>query len=83
MLSNTILVLASFTAPEQIGMNPKTMLWMLPLAAAIASIYKAIKLRDITLKTFLREALILFGSIVVFIIAAAAVLSLITYIAIE
>ncbi|MBN1795085.1 MAG: hypothetical protein JW804_00270 [Sedimentisphaerales bacterium] len=83
MLSKAVIILASFTAPEQVGMNAKTMLWMLPLAAAIAGIYKAVKLHEITLKSFLKEAAVLFASIVVFIIAAAAALSLITYLATE
>lgn len=83
MLSSSFLILANFTAPEQIGMNPRTMLWMLPLAAAIASIYKAIKLHDFTFKAFFRQAFILFVSIVVFIIAAGAALSLIAYIVTE
>jgi len=58
-------VIASFTAPEEIGTNPSSMLWLLPLAASIAIAYKATKLPTIKAGNFIKEAAILFGSIVV------------------
>ncbi len=66
-------VIASFTAPEEIGTNPGSMLWLLPLAASIAIAYKVTKLPTITAGNFIKEAAILFGSIVVsmFITASA------------
>jgi hypothetical protein len=67
-------MLATFTAPEHISPNPQAMLWLLPLAAAIAIVYKATKLRTITAGIFLKEAAILFGSIVGFIIITALAL---------
>jgi hypothetical protein len=67
-------VIASFTAPEQIQTNPQSALWLLPLVAAIALAYKATKLTPITAATFIKEAVVLFSSIVVFIIATALVL---------
>jgi len=82
MLSNTWL-LASFTAPENIGMNPQSLLWLIPLAAAVAIIYKAVKMQKITLANFLKETISLFVSMVVFIIVTAAVLWFVTYLAIE
>jgi ABC-type Co2+ transport system permease subunit len=69
-----ILVIATFTAPEKIRANPQEMLWLLPLAAAIAVVYKATKLPKITASVFLKEATILFGSIVGFIIITALAL---------
>ena len=69
-----IFVVASFTAPEEIGANPQSMLWLLPLAAAIAVVYKATKLPTITARNFIKEAAILFGSIIVFIIITALAL---------
>ena len=69
-----ILVIATFTAPEQIRANPQAMLWLLPLTAAMAVVYKAMKLPTITAGVFLKEAAVLFGSIVVFIIIIALVL---------
>ncbi len=83
MLSDCVRLLAAFTAPEELTMNPQSMLWMLPLAAAVAVVYKAIKLPTITARSFIKESFLLFASIVVFIIAAAAVLWLVTYLAIE
>lgn len=69
-----ILVIATFTAPEQIRANPQAMLWLLPLSAAIAIVYKATKLPTITASVFFKEAVVLFGSIVAFTIITALVL---------
>ena len=62
------IIMATFTAPEKIGANLQSMLWLLPLVAAIAIIYKAMKLPTITAGNFIKEVAALFGSIVVFII---------------
>ena len=64
-------ILATFTAPEHIGTNPASMLWLLPLTAAIAIVYKAMKLPKITTGNFIREVVVLFGSIVVFLLVTA------------
>lgn len=69
-----VFIIATFTAPENIGTNPQSMLWLLPLVAAIAIIYKATKLPVITAANFIKEAAVLFGSIIVFIIIAALTL---------
>lgn len=76
-------LLAQFTVPEEIGVNPQSMLWMLPLAAAIAVVYKAIRVRQVTAKSFAKESIILFGSMVAFIIGAAITLSVVAYLATE
>ena len=69
------IVTATFTAPETIGTGPGSMLWLLPLAAALAVVYKATKLRTITAGVFLKETALLFASIVVvFIIITALAL---------
>ncbi len=68
------ILIATFTSPEQIRPNLQLMLWLLPLAAAIAIIYKATKLPKITAGIFLKEAALLFGSIIGFIIMAALAL---------
>ena len=70
----TVFIIASFTEPEQFGASPQSMLWLLPLVAAIAVIYKATKLPTIKAGNFIKEVTILFGSIVVFIIVAALIL---------
>jgi len=68
------LLTADFTSPEQLGTSPSTMLWLMPLAAAIAVVYKATKLSAIKPGHFVKEVVVLFGSIVVFIIISAIVL---------
>lgn len=68
------ILVATFTSPEQIQPNPQSMLWLLPLTAAISIVYKATKLQKITPGLFLKEATLLFGSIIGFIIMAALTL---------
>ena len=74
MVTMTALLLADFATPEKIGVNPQSMLWLLPLVASIAVVYKATKVQKITAVNFLRETVILFGSIVIFMITTAFVL---------
>jgi hypothetical protein len=74
MATMTDLLLANFTVPETIGVNPLSMLWLLPLVASIAIVYKATKVPKITVLNFLKETVILFGSIVIFMIITALVL---------
>lgn len=68
------LLLANFTAPERIGVSAQSMLWLLPLVASIAIVYKATKVPKITVLNFLKETTVLFGSIVIFMIITALVL---------
>ena len=72
-----IFVLASLTVPVQIGTNPLSMLWMLPLVVAFVFIYKVVKLPTITARSFLKEVA-LTSSVIVFVytIAALALLAL-------
>jgi len=74
MATMTALLLASFTTPERIGVSPQSMLWLLPLVASIAIVYKATKVPKITALNFLKETVVLFGSIVIFMIITALVL---------
>ena len=67
-------LLAAFTRPEHIGTNPQSMLYLLPLTVAIAVVYKATKLSKITVINFIKEVVLLFGSIAVFIGITAAIL---------
>jgi hypothetical protein len=59
------------------------MLWLLPLAMAVAVVYKATKVEKIEPVSFIKEAVVLFGSIVVFIVAAALVLLTLSWLIIE
>jgi len=69
-------LLARFAAPEQLQTKPATVLWLLPLAASIAVVYKATKVASMKPLGFIKEAVILFASIVVFIVISALVLLL-------
>ena len=69
-----LIVIATFTIPEKIGATPQSMLWLLPLVASIAVVYKATKLPEIKAANFLKEAFVLFGSIIVFMFITALVL---------
>jgi hypothetical protein len=68
------ILLASFTTPMHIDTNPASMLWLLPLVASIAVVYKATKVHKIRPYPFFKESAVLFGSILVFIMAAALIL---------
>ncbi|MHC4616128.1 MAG: hypothetical protein ACYTEQ_00085 [Planctomycetota bacterium] len=72
--NKNLMTAAAFTVSKSIGTNPTSVLWMLPLAGSIAVVYKATKLRKIEAASFAKEVVILFGSIVVFIVVAALVL---------
>jgi len=75
--------MATFTVPEKITTDPQSMLWLLPLVAAIAIVYKATKLPEIKIANFLKESVLLFGSIVIFMFVTALVLYSIAWLIIE
>ncbi|MBN2269803.1 MAG: hypothetical protein JXN61_04265 [Sedimentisphaerales bacterium] len=68
------LILADFTTPERIGVTPSSMLWLLPLALSVAVVYKATKVREVRTVNFIKESVVLFASIVVFMFITAAAL---------
>jgi hypothetical protein len=74
MFTEIAFFVASLTAPEDIGTTPQSMLWLLPLAVAVAVVYKATKMPEITAGSFLKETAALFGSIILFITVTALVL---------
>ena len=77
------LLMASFTIPEQIGTTPLSMLWLLPLVASIAVVYKATKLPEIKAANFIKESVVLFGSIVIFMLVTALILYAIAWVVVE
>jgi len=83
MMTTASFILASFTIPQQISTTPQSMLWLLPLVAAIAVVYKATKLPEIKAFNFIKEAVLLFGSIVVFMSITALILYSIAWLVIE
>ncbi len=74
-------MLAGFTAPLDIGTTPLSMLWMFPLLASIALVYKTTRLRVLFFKTLLLESLILFLTLSGFMILAGIVLNLVVWLA--
>lgn len=72
-------ILASFTAPIDIGTTPASMLWMFPLLAAVSLIYKATKMRVLRTRKYLLESLLLFLSVSGFMIMAIIVLNLLSW----
>ena len=79
MLLNFFSLMATFVSPEQIGTDPKSILWFIPLSAAIAIVYKATKLEKITPGNFAKEVILLFGSIAVFMVITGVVLFAVTW----
>lgn len=69
-----ISVLGSFTTPMRVATDPASMLWLIPLVATIAIVYKTTKVASMRLWPFTRETAALFGSILVFIAVAAVIL---------
>ena len=67
-------IMATFTMPEHIGVTPLSMLWLLPLVAAISVVYKTTTLPIIRFAHFLKESVVLFGSIVIFMAITAVIL---------
>jgi len=64
-------ITASFTSPKIVETNPQTLLWQLPLVLSIAVVYKAMKLPAISFGNFIKETVMLLGSIAVFITVIA------------
>lgn len=79
MSSISDLLLASFTSPIEIGTDPMSMLWMFPLLAAVALIYKAVKMRVMFMGKYFREVFILFMSISIFIVLIGIGLHILVY----
>jgi hypothetical protein len=67
-------LLANITIPEELGTNPKSLLLLLPLVAAIAIIYKATKIPTMSAWIFIKETVVLFISVVVVMAITAVVL---------
>ena len=71
-------LLATFLTPEHIGTTPTSMLWALPLIISISVVYKATKVYRIK-KSFIKESMVLAGSIVVFLAVAAIILCVVAW----
>lgn len=72
-------ILATFTAPENIGTNPQSLLWIFPLAVLGAVAYKAMKLPTIKTQNFIKEVTALFAFLVVSVISITIVLYILAW----
>ena len=79
MLAFAAIVMAEFTIPEEIGTTPRSLLLLIPLLASIAVIYKATKVSKVSAGNFLKESALLFGSILVFMVITALVLTAVAW----
>jgi len=79
MLKEMAFMTATFTSPEKIGTDPKSLLWVFPLLLAVAIVYKATKTRVIFPRKFAKEVVVLFFSLSVFMVLVAVAL----YIAVQ
>jgi hypothetical protein len=70
-------LVAAFTAPLNIGTDSKSLLWIFPLLASVAIIYKATKMRVLFFGKFFTEVIILFCTLSVVMILVAAALHVI------
>ncbi len=72
-------LVATFTAPQNIGTDIKSLLWIFPLLASVAIVYKATKMRVVFLRKFFREVIILFCTLSVVMILIAVALHVIVW----
>ncbi len=72
-------LVATFTAPQNIGTDIKSLLWIFPLLASIAIVYKATKMRVVFLRKFFTEVIILFCTLSVVMILVAVALHVIVW----
>ena len=79
MLAIAAIMMAEFTIPEEIGTNPRSLLLLLPLLVSIAMVYKATKVSKVSAGNFLKESVLLFGSILVFMVITALVLTAVAW----
>jgi hypothetical protein len=83
MLTLAAEIMAQFRVPEEIGTNPRSLLLLLPLLAGIAVVYKATKVPKVSFGNFIKESVLLFASILVFMIITALVLAAVAWLVIE
>lgn len=76
MTPDIINTLASFTAPLEIGTDPASVLWMFPLLASVAIIYKATRAKVIFPISFIKEVVVLFITMSILMILAGFALYL-------
>lgn len=79
MIESLSIALGSFTGPIDIGTDAASMLWMFPILAGVALIYKAVKMRVMFMGKYFKEVIILFLSISIFIVMIGVALHVLVY----
>ncbi len=74
MLFSLALLAQLFNTPISAPTTVQGQLWALPICLSIALVYKTLKLKTLEPKTFIREVLLLFITIIGFLILAAIIL---------
>ncbi len=69
-------ILANIIAslPIEVPVNAGALLWILPICLSISLVYKAVKIEKFTMQLFVREALLLFITMVGFLIFVSFIL---------
>jgi hypothetical protein len=75
-MNSISMILAGFLSPIDIPTTPASMLWMFPLILSIVIVYKATKLRAIFFKKFVKDVVILFFTISIFLVLAGVALNI-------
>ena len=70
-----------FRQPMHLPTDVASLLWALPICLSIALVYKALKMKTITPYLFIREVILLFATLIGFLVAGALALVVIAYIA--
>ncbi|MBN2211351.1 MAG: hypothetical protein JW709_08145 [Sedimentisphaerales bacterium] len=65
--------------PLEVSTTPAGLLWALPISFCIALVYKAIKLDEFRLRLFVREVILLFATIIGFLILVAVIMAIIAH----
>ena len=71
--------MAGFKAPEEIGTTWQSLLLLFPVVVSIAVVYKATKVPRISFGNFIKETILLFLSIMAFLLFIALILAAIAY----
>lgn len=78
-IPDLLLLAHIFSQPLEIPTRAISLLWALPICLTIALVYKALKLETFRFSTFLREVVLLFLTIIGFLVLVAIVLVIIAY----
>ena len=73
------LLCQTLVKPLEVATTPAGLLWSLPISLCIAMVYKAIKLEKFRMSLFIREVVLLFATIIGFLIMVGIVLAIIAY----